>query len=417
MADDFQFNFRGFYPTRGFKSPRMPEDVDPLMFNNPDSFLARDIRDYMDVAATGRQPDVLRFLDDAQKERAMVNYNRGMDRSPAPAPQQVANGFQLNAAQQQPANMLPTGTAQQVGDLKAEYAQNEKRIVAIRQEIAQLEKGALTEDQLDMALAANRADIGDIGNSILHQNKIANRKSAAETRAWNTEQAALNRKSTKDYTDSQKREDLEYRRNQLKVALTYAKDAKTQDELNNQIAEVDAKLAKLGGVEFNWKNEEKALTESEAFQKAVSEAVSKAVNEAVGRQYRTGEDGKWLSDDADSFAANFQNKEGYWKSEEAKKRYNEMAPERDAADVQKKKANLEKKTVQEVEEKKRQEQAKVDTAIKEVMDKFSNEDIDYLLTKAKSDSTSKKASNGQIVTISRAGDGLEFKIGKTKKTR
>ena len=67
-----------------------------------------------------------------------------------------------------------------IAALQDEYNQNEARIAEIEQKIASI-KSQITEnksrrDKLDMALAANRADIGDIATSITHQNAITNRQ-------------------------------------------------------------------------------------------------------------------------------------------------------------------------------------------------------------------------------------------------
>ena len=65
--------------------------------------------------------------------------------------------------------------------LMDEYKRNEARIAEIEAEIASIEKaGATNLDELDMALAANRAGIGDIGNSFAHTSRIQTRRQLAE---------------------------------------------------------------------------------------------------------------------------------------------------------------------------------------------------------------------------------------------
>ncbi len=61
--------------------------------------------------------------------------------------------------------------------LRAELAENEQKIAWIQMEITRLE-GSYNRymDELDMRLAANRANAGDIGNAIAHQNRIITRK-------------------------------------------------------------------------------------------------------------------------------------------------------------------------------------------------------------------------------------------------
>ena len=65
--------------------------------------------------------------------------------------------------------------------LMDEYKRNEARIAEIETEIASIEKaGATNLDDLDMALAANRAGIGDIGNSFAHTSRIQTRRQLAD---------------------------------------------------------------------------------------------------------------------------------------------------------------------------------------------------------------------------------------------
>ena len=72
-------------------------------------------------------------------------------------------------------------------DLRAELAKNEQRIAQIKLEIAQLKGEAGREwDALDMQLAANRANAGDIGNAIAHQNRIITRQQLAAANGGKT---------------------------------------------------------------------------------------------------------------------------------------------------------------------------------------------------------------------------------------
>lgn len=77
--------------------------------------------------------------------------------------------------------------------LRAELAQNEQLILQYKLEIQKLKgESGRAWDDLDMQLAANRANAGDIGNAIAHQNRIVTRqqlanangsKSASDTKA------------------------------------------------------------------------------------------------------------------------------------------------------------------------------------------------------------------------------------------
>ena len=425
MADDFQFNFRGFYPARGFRSPRMPEDTDPLLFNDPDSLLARDIRAYMDVAATGRQPETLRFLEDERKEHGMVNYLRGMDRSPAPAAQQVGNGFQLNSATQQPPPALPTGTPQQVADLQAEYAQNAKRIAAIKQEIAQLEKGALTDDQLDMALAANRAEIGDLGNSLLHQNRIATRKATAEARDWNAEQAELNRKATRDYTTSQRIKDLTAAIEDIDIELPRVENAESRDKLKAKRARMQKELDELNGTGFKF-NFKGTGDFSDGSIETVNGQRWKMVRTPDGKidainlygnvdnaKYLDSADGTAMTPaTAETFKTQHTDNNGQWDSEDSRMFYtmNTQKNTPEGAKAAKEGANT--PTIDETAEKVRVEKGKNEAAVNEAM-KINLDNLNYRLNTATSD-TLTIPQNGRNVTVHREGSKLFFEAGSGK---
>lgn len=63
------------------------------------------------------------------------------------------------------------------GDLEAELAANTAKIAELKRELAQIQGGdRLAADELDMKLAANRARIGDMANSIYHQGRPDQRK-------------------------------------------------------------------------------------------------------------------------------------------------------------------------------------------------------------------------------------------------
>lgn len=64
--------------------------------------------------------------------------------------------------------------------LRAELAQNERRIAQLRIEISKVQDDTARDmDELDMKLAANRSKAGDIGNALSHQNRIVTRRQLA----------------------------------------------------------------------------------------------------------------------------------------------------------------------------------------------------------------------------------------------
>ena len=129
---------------------------------------------------------------------SMAGYvpSRTPDAVPAPVVQPQSFGLggeggrQRGAGDRNTENRANYGLGQAYTDnlqaLQDEYNRNEARIAEIESKIASL-KGQISDnakrrDALDMALAANRAGIGDIGNSIAHQNAIETRKQQEFTR-------------------------------------------------------------------------------------------------------------------------------------------------------------------------------------------------------------------------------------------
>ena len=107
-----------------------------------------------------------------------------------------------------------------IAALQDEYNRNEARIAEIESKIAsikgQISDNAKRRDALDMQLAANRAGIGDIGNSIAHQNAIETRKQQEFTRKLELARQKVN------VSDAEKAVIDAY------TELAYAPDEKTQ---------------------------------------------------------------------------------------------------------------------------------------------------------------------------------------------
>lgn len=129
-----------------------------------------------------------------------------------------------------------------IAALQDEYNQNEARIAEIEQKIASI-KSQITEnksrrDKLDMALAANRADIGDIATSITHQNAITNRQQQEYLRKLEEKRLGNEPDGTyKDVIDAY-------------TELAYAPDEKTQALAQFKVEEALKKYEKKNGKPF-----------------------------------------------------------------------------------------------------------------------------------------------------------------------
>lgn len=123
-----------------------------------DQYAAQGMRGVANPAPVYAQPNL---------GQAQDSYQQALAAAPA------AYEAQMQQAQAQQAQ------AQQDA-LRAELAQNEQKIAWIQMEIKRLE-GSYNRgmDELDMRLAANRANAGDIGNAIAHQNRIITRQQLA----------------------------------------------------------------------------------------------------------------------------------------------------------------------------------------------------------------------------------------------
>jgi len=83
--------------------------------------------------------------------------------------------------------MAYTERMQAIEDLKAEYAENESRIQELKMEIVKLQgEAGRAMDDLDMRLAANRANAGDIASAMAHQNRITTRQQIAAANGGKT---------------------------------------------------------------------------------------------------------------------------------------------------------------------------------------------------------------------------------------
>lgn len=111
--------------------------------------------------------------------------------NPAYAASQQAYANAKAAYEAQQALELQQQAQAQQDALRAELAQNEQLILQYKLEIEKLKgESSRTWDALDMQLAANRANAGDIGNAIAHQNRIVTRQQLANANANGSKSAS-----------------------------------------------------------------------------------------------------------------------------------------------------------------------------------------------------------------------------------
>lgn len=115
--------------------------------------------------------------------------------------QQLQGGVRLpqDAQAELGKGWIYTQQQQQVQALKDEYQRNAARIAEIENELASIsksERGRL--DDLDMKLAQNRSEIGDIGNAQMHLSRIDQRRAAELGKSGN---AAEDRNAAEDEID------------------------------------------------------------------------------------------------------------------------------------------------------------------------------------------------------------------------
>lgn len=118
-------------------------------------------------------------------------------------------------------------------NLQAELVANEAKIAELRSELQQIVAGGkLSADERDRMLAANRAKIGDLANSIYHQGRPEQRR-----------MIDIREKETKQYQVN----DLQIKNQQLAYAYRFAKDTQTRKDIEYQIEANNNKIKSLGG--------------------------------------------------------------------------------------------------------------------------------------------------------------------------
>lgn len=268
--------------------------------------------------------------------------------------------------------------------LQEELSRNEARIAEITAEISQLEAGIMNDDQLDRALAVNRADIGDMAGSQYHQGRIS-------TRAYQKATLA----NTKAQQKEKEIEDLKAQIEQIDIDMPYNRDRQSREAMVAKRNRLQKRLAVLSGedIDFNFKG--------------YTPETPKAAT-GVPAQYEkyVEEDGMMLPDSAELFKVQNTDKNGNWLSQEAKDFYDGHFDPKTSADAATKKTGTNTKTKPEVDLKKAQAKKANQAAIKELTD-MGIDEIKYLAKKGKS----WKSSKGKDVTVEKTNGGYNIKCG------
>lgn len=279
-------------------------------------------------------------------------------------------------------------TASPYTGLQEELSRNEARIAEITAEISQLEAGLMDDDQLDRALAVNRAGIGDMSGSQYHQGRISNR-------AYNSATLA----NTQAQQKEKEIEDLRGQIEQIDIDLPYNRDRQSREAMLAKRSRLQKRLAVLSGedIDFNFKgfqNEE-----------------PKPVTPGVPAQYAkyVEDDGMMLPDSAELFKVQNTDKNGNWLSQEAKDFYEGHFDPKTSADAAAKKTGTNTKTKPEVDARAAKAKKESQAAIKELTD-MGLADIKYLARKGKG----WKSSKGKEVTVEKANGGYWVKSGSEK---
>lgn len=271
--------------------------------------------------------------------------------------------------------------------LQEELSRNEARIAEITAEISQLESGFMDEDQLDTALAVNRADIGDMAGSQYHQGRISNR--------------AYNRATLANTQAQQKEKEIEDLRGaieQIDIDLPYNRDRQSREAMLAKRSRLQKRLAVLSGddIDFNFRG--------------YTQETPKATP-GVPAQYAkyVEEDGMMLPDSAELFKVQNTDRNGNWLSQEAKDFYDGHFDPKTSADAAAKKTGTNTKTKPEVDAGAAKAKKESQAAIKELTGKgISN--IRYLARKGKG----WKSSKGKEVSVEKVNGGYNVICGSEK---
>ena len=163
--------------------------------------------------------------------------------------------------------------------LQAELEANNAKIAELKRELAQIQGGSrLAEDERDRMLAVNRARIGDIADSMIHQNRPEQRRLTA-----------LREQESKQYKISE----LQNKRDSLVYLQNLAETTADKQKIQFQIDSIDNQIKQAGGVPV-----------STSFKSAAPVAGSgktvAQVKEAYRDAWEVGPDGKtYLREDID----------------------------------------------------------------------------------------------------------------------
>ena len=222
-------------------------------------------------------------------------------------------------------------------DYTEEIAANNARIAELKAELAKLESApAMGSDAMDYALAANRADYGDLSGAQYHLNKPEERARLAKLTELNNGTDKETQYATLQDNVIEAEQELALGQSSKNTAIIRAAQRKLQNA-QLRLAMFEKKNPNLVKMHWNWRGEaQKALGPSIAMQQAPENSIE-GVNFLMGQLLQTGTDGNvYLKEGADvgPVIDEYKKIPYWWENEEIRKHIkylNELKTPTDAA--------------------------------------------------------------------------------------
>lgn len=306
-----------------------------------------------------------RVLAQQQAAAGMAGYRPNSAFTPVQNPAAPGLGPETVGHQEDPYSMGAEKRIQAMAALEQEYRDNETRIAAIEAELRNIGND---DNTLDMQLAINRAQYGDIGNAVGHLNRIQLRNSAERDKASSGSKA------------------VDALAGEIDNAYVMRAGAKGNEisAWDNKIGRLKEQYRKLTGQEYGFASPVKT---------------GQVTNPYDVQTY----------DQYDSLKESLTDRNGRLSDESTAKLLEILGKLPQGDENTKRRAELRTSTTQEGARKGAADARKKEKeAIDDVFDKYSRFSF-----AGKNNSITVTAKNGQEVTITYGPNGLMFKSGKT----